>query len=61
MTPGHLVRGRIDDVVDVSGVVALEDPDRDPFVGVEARHSLAGYLCCQKNDAEEGGQRSNQT
>ncbi len=49
----HLVDGRVDDVVDVAGVVALEDPDRDPLIGVEPRHSLCGDRCGEENDAGE--------
>ena len=29
---GHPAGGRVDQVVDIPGVVALEDPDRDTFI-----------------------------
>ena len=40
MSPGHPVGRGIDDVMDVAGVVALQDPDGDAVVGVEPGHSL---------------------
>jgi hypothetical protein len=38
--PHHLVAGGIDDVMDGASIVALEDPHRDPRVGVEAGYTL---------------------
>jgi hypothetical protein len=43
-----LVDGRVDDVVSVSGVVALENADRDPLVGVEPRHALRCRQPCHE-------------
>ena len=58
--PGHPVDGRIDDVVDVAGVVALEDPHRHPVVGVEPGNPLRCRWRHQDHDAEEGKRRPDQ-
>jgi hypothetical protein len=54
----YFVGSRINDVVDVSGVVALEDAYGDPVVGIEPGDPLARRRCRQKNNPEKGGQRS---
>ena len=54
----HPVGRGIDDVMDVSGVVALEDPHGDPVVGVEPRYALRRRRRRQEDDAEEDRQRS---
>jgi hypothetical protein len=50
--PDHLVDRRIDDVVDVAGVVALENPDGHAVVGIEPRHPLRrrGRSECQDTE-----------
>jgi hypothetical protein len=49
----NLVGGWIDDVMDVAGVVALEDSHGNPRVRVESRNSLCGCRCGQENDTGE--------
>jgi hypothetical protein len=45
--------------MDVAGVIALEDPDRDTLVRIETRHLLCRNRSREeKNDADDGRQRS---
>ena len=50
----------IDDVMDVSSVVALEDSYGDTVVGVEPGHALCRHRPRQDNDSEADSQRSDQ-
>jgi hypothetical protein len=36
----HLIDGRVDDVVEIAGVVALQDAHGDALIGIEAGHTL---------------------
>ena len=49
-----LVDGWIDDVMDVAGVIALQDPHRDAVIRVEARHALSRGRCGEKKCTTEG-------
>ena len=51
--PHDLVAGRIDDVVDVAGVVALQNPHGDPVVGVELRDALRRCRSGESNAADD--------
>ena len=58
---GKLVgRITIDDVVDVARVVALEDPDGDPGIGVEPGNALRRRRRREEHDSDGGRQRSNE-
>ena len=46
------VDGGIDDVVDVAGVVALQDAHGDPVVGVEPRYALCAERRRERNDTD---------
>jgi len=48
-----LVRQRVDDVLDVAGVVALQDPDNDPIVGVEPWDLLSRERCPEEQHSQE--------
>jgi len=48
-----LVRQRVDDVLDVAGVVALQDPDNDPIVGVEPWDLLSRERCPEEQRSQE--------
>jgi hypothetical protein len=48
------VRSRIDDVMDVARVVALEDSHGDALVGIEPRDPLAGHRRRQTQRHREG-------
>ncbi len=48
-----LVRQRVDDVLDVAGVVALQDPDNNPVVGVEAWDFLSRERCPEERHSQE--------
>ena len=56
----HPVGRRIDDVMDVSCVVALEDSYGDTAVGVEPGHALCRHQPREDNDSEADSQRSDQ-
>jgi hypothetical protein len=48
----HLVDGRIDDVMRIAGVVALEDADGDPVIRIEARHPLPRHRRGQRDQPQ---------
>ena len=48
-----LVRQRVDDVLDVAGVVALQDPDNNPVVGVEPWDLLSRDRCPEERRSQE--------
>jgi hypothetical protein len=54
--PSHPVGRGIDDVMDVSGVVALQDPNGDPVVRIESRYALRRRRPRQEDDAEKNRQ-----
>ena len=56
--PHHFVRQRIDDVLDIAGVVALEDPDHHPVIGVEPRHVLGSEGRSEERNPQEHQQES---
>ena len=45
---GHAACGRVDQMMDVAGVVTLEDSDGDTLVRIESRDPLSGGLPCQQ-------------
>jgi hypothetical protein len=49
----HLVDGRIDDVMDVAGVVALKDANRHARIRIESRHALCRDRRRQHDDANK--------
>jgi hypothetical protein len=51
--PDHLVGQRIDDVLDVPGVVALENPHHDPVIGVAPGDMLSGERCPEERDPQK--------
>ena len=57
MMPTTRLMVGIDDVVDVAGVVALQDPHGDAVVGVEARHALCRRQRSHEQEAERDLQR----
>jgi hypothetical protein len=48
----HLVAGWIDDVVDVAGVVALQDANGNPCIGIEPGHSLRRQRCRKNKEGD---------
>jgi hypothetical protein len=54
----HPVRRRVNDVVDVAGVVALENADGNAFVGIAPRNALRAHRRRKDGQRRDDDQRT---